>query len=119
MGRPQLQKLPWRAVGSLPEDPDLIQKLNADPNLARQAGYGANMVDEIIKQEKPDIYVGAEDIWAFNGYTDRLWWNKTNCMIWTTLDSLPILPEAINSAPKIKNFYVWASFAESIELHGS
>ena len=37
---------------------------------------------------------------------------KTNCMIWTTLDSLPILPEAINSAPKIKNFYVWASFAE-------
>ena len=76
MGRPQLQKLPWKAVGSLPEDPDLIQKLNADPNLARQAGYGANMVDEIIKQEKPDIYVGAEDIWAFNGYTDRLWWNK-------------------------------------------
>jgi glycosyltransferase involved in cell wall biosynthesis len=111
-GDPQLQKLPWRAVGSLPEDPDLIQQLNADPNLARQAGYGANMVDEIIKQEKPDIYVGAEDIWAFNGYTDRLWWNKTNCMIWTTLDSLPILPEAINSAPKIKNFYVWASFAE-------
>ena len=33
-------------------------------------------------------------------------------MIWTTLDSLPILPEAVNCAPKVKNYYVWASFAE-------
>ena len=34
-------------------------------------------------------------------------------MIWTTLDSLPILPQAIEYAPKIKNYYVWASFAET------
>ena len=33
-------------------------------------------------------------------------------MIWTTLDSLPILPAAVQAAPKIKNYYVWASFAE-------
>lgn len=33
-------------------------------------------------------------------------------MIWTTLDSLPILPDAIKSAPKIKHYYTWASFAQ-------
>lgn len=109
---PDLKKMPWRAIGSLPDDQGLIQKLNRDPQLARAAGYGANMVDQIIKQEKPDLYIGAEDIWAFNGYTKRLWWNKTNCMIWTTLDSLPILPDAVSAAPQIKNYYVWASFAE-------
>ena len=32
-------------------------------------------------------------------------------MIWTTLDSLPLLPEAVSAAPKIKNYYVWANFA--------
>ena len=33
-------------------------------------------------------------------------------MVWTTLDSLPILPQAVQYAPKIKNYFVWASFAE-------
>lgn len=111
-GDPNLKKLPWKCVGSLPDDPLLLQKLNKDPQLARAAGYGGNMVDRIIREEKPDLYLGIEDIWAFNGYTERPWWNKTNCMIWTTLDSLPILPDAVKQAPKIKNYFVWASFAE-------
>ena len=109
---PDLKKLPWKAVGSLPDDQSLLQQLNSDPQLARKAGYGANMIDRIIQEEKPDLYIGAEDIWAFGGYTEKLWWNKTNCMIWTTLDSLPILPDAVNHAAEIKNYYVWASFAE-------
>ena len=109
---PKMKRMPWKAYGSLPDDPALIEKLNRDPQLGRAAGYGANMIDKIIEQEKPDLYIGAEDIWAFNGYTDKDWWNKTNCMIWTTLDSLPLLPDAINKAPEIKNYYVWASFAE-------
>ena len=74
------------------------------------------MVDEIIKQEKPDVYVGIEDIWGFSGYWNKNWWNKINCMVWTTLDSLPLLPEAVSAAPKIKNYYVWANFAVK-EMH--
>ena len=109
---PSLKNMPWKTVGSLPQDPSLLQKLNQDPQLGRAAGYGAQMVDKIISEEKPDLYIGSEDIWAFNGYTEREWWNKTNCMIWTTLDSLPILPDAVNKAPDIKNYYVWSSFAE-------
>lgn len=109
---PDLKKLPWKAFGSLPDDQSILDKASKDPQLGRSAGYGSLMVDKIIEQEKPDLYIGAEDIWAFNSYTEKDWWNKTNCMIWTTLDSLPILPDAINKAKKIKNYFVWASFAE-------
>ena len=108
--------LPWKCYGSLPSNPDRINQLNRDPNLARAAGYGAEMIDEIIKKEKPDIYVGIEDIWGFSGYWNKSWWNKVNCMIWTTLDSLPLLPEAVSAAPKIKNYYIWANFAVE-EMH--
>ena len=111
-GDRKLKNLPWKCEGSLPNNPALLQQLNQDPNLARQAGYGGQMIDTIIEQEKPDVYIGIEDIWAFNEYTKKAWWNKINCMIWTTLDSLPILPEAVKMAPDIKHYYVWASFAE-------
>lgn len=110
-GEPELTTLPWKCQGSLPNSPSLLRKLNEDPNLARSAGYGGQMIDKIIEEEKPDVYIGIEDVWAFSGYTDKKWWNKINCMVWTTLDSLPILPEAEKLAPKIKNFYSWASFA--------
>ena len=111
-GDQSLKNFPWKCEGSLPNDQALLQELNKDPNLARQAHYGGQTIDKIIEQEKPDLYLGIEDIWAFNGYTDRKWWNKINCMIWTTLDSLPILPDAVKMAPKVKNYYVWAPFAE-------
>lgn len=113
---PALSKLPWKCVGTLPDDPSKIEYLKKDPNLFRAAGYGSESIDDLIKEFKPDIYVGAEDIWGFNGYWKREWWNKINSMIWTTLDSEPILPLAIEAAPSIDNFYVWAGFAER-ELH--
>ena len=109
---PHLRKLPWKCVGTLPDDQARIDQLNRDPNIARAAGYGAETIDDIIKEFKPDVYIGAEDIWGFNQYWKRKWWNKTSCMIWTTLDSEPILPLAIEAAPHVRNYYVWASFAE-------
>jgi hypothetical protein len=113
---PETKYLPWKCYGSLPNDQNRINQLNRDPNLARAAGYGAEMVDEVIKKEKPDVYVGIEDIWGFSNYWNKKWWNRTNCMIWTTLDSLPLLPEAVGAASKIKNYYVWADFAVK-EMH--
>lgn len=113
---PNLAKLPWECVGTLPDDKRRIDQLNRDPNTARAAGYGAEMIDELIREIKPDIYIGAEDIWGFNEYWNKKWWNKINCMIWTTLDSEPLLPLSLDAAPHIKNYYVWASFAER-EMH--
>lgn len=109
---PSLQLRPWKAQGSLPNNPAVLQKLNQDPQKGRAAGYGAEMIDAAIKEYKPDIYIGCEDIWAFGDYWKKPWWDKINHMIWTTLDSQPILPQAVEAAPKTKNFYTWASFAE-------
>jgi glycosyltransferase involved in cell wall biosynthesis len=111
-GHNELDFLPWKAIGGLPSDPSVIDRINKDPNLNRSASYGALKIDDVIKREKPDIYIGVEDIWGVSGYSKKPWWNKINCMVWTTLDSLPILPEAVNCAKKIKNYYVWSSFAE-------
>ena len=106
------KRQPWKCYGTLPNQQKAEQLKAEDPNIERAFGYGAGMIDELIQLVKPDIYVGVEDIWGFNGYWDKPWWNKVNSMVWTTLDSLPILPDAVNAAPKIKNYYVWATFAQ-------
>lgn len=108
---PTLKSLPWRCIGSGPSDPKEIARNNSDPDLSKKMSYGLLNIDEVIKREKPDIYIGAEDIWALMELTNKPWWNKINCMIWTTLDSLPIFPEAINLGKKIQHYYTWASFA--------
>jgi glycosyltransferase involved in cell wall biosynthesis len=109
---PETSRQPWKSYGTLPTQQKAEQLKSQNPGIENSFGYGSGMIDEIINLVKPDIYIGVEDIWAFNGYWDKPWWNKINSIIWTTLDSLPILPDAINAAPKIKNYYVWASFAE-------
>jgi len=108
----QVSNMPWKAVGTLPSSSKVLTEIGKDPNRQRTAGYGHELINEIIEEEKPDIYLGVEDIWAFNGFTSRSWWNKMHCMIHTTLDSVPLLPEAIQAAPKIKHYFVWASFAQ-------
>jgi len=115
---PELNSLPWKAYGTLPDTQQemvqLMQGLNPNDQAIkqRQINYGAYNIDRLIKQEKPDIFIGSEDIWAFNGYYSRKWWNKITCIIQTTLDSLPILNEAVEAAKDIKHYYVWAPFAE-------
>ncbi len=106
---PKTKLMPWECRGSLPE-PAKLQGM--DQEKRRAEGYGFSAVDRVVKEFKPDVYIGIEDIWAFNNFHHKPWWNKVNSMVWTTLDSLPILPQAIQYAPKIKNYYVWASFAE-------
>jgi glycosyltransferase involved in cell wall biosynthesis len=70
------------------------------------------MIDWAIKEIKPDIYLGVEDVWAFNGFHKKPWWKKINTIIHTTLDSLPIMPEAVETVKNTVHFYPWASFAE-------
>lgn len=108
----QLKFVPWESYGMMPEDQELLKEISIDERRKHAAAYGAEMIDYAIKELKPDIYLGIEDIWAFNGFTDKEWWNKIHCIIHTTLDSLPILPDAVEAANKIKHYYVWASFAE-------
>ena len=76
----------------------------------KNAAYGAEKIDEAI-EFNPDIYLGIEDVWAFRNFFEKPW-NKIHCIIHTTLDSLPILKDTVEAAPKIKNYFVWSSFAE-------
>jgi glycosyltransferase involved in cell wall biosynthesis len=108
----QVQFVPWKSYGTLPEDPEILKEIAIDERRKHAAGYGAEMIDHAIQELKPDIYLGIEDVWAFNGFQDKEWWNKVHCIIHTTLDSLPILPDAVSIAPKVNHYLVWASFAE-------
>jgi len=81
---------PWKCVGSLPDDQELIREIQKDPKRSQMLAYGSESIDKAIDEFKPDIYLGIEDIWGFNGYFEKPWWNKVNCIIHTTLDSLPI-----------------------------
>lgn len=108
----QLKFVPWESYGTLPSDPEIHKEIAIDERRKNAAGYGAEMIDHAVKELKPDIYLGIEDVWAFNGFIEKEWWNKIHCIVHTTLDSLPILPDAVNVADKIKNYFVWASFAE-------
>ena len=110
---PVLSMLPWKAFGSLPNDPSVIQECNANPQKGRLASYGHMKIDDIIKQEKPDIYLGIEDIWGLENFWKRKWWKKINSLIWTPIDSLPFLDKHIDAARNTENLIVQASFAKN------
>jgi len=111
IGHPEFQRTPWKSIGCLPNDQAQLQELNKDPNNARLAGYGALNLDNVINEEKPDIFIAAQDIWGVDFAVDKKWFKHINSVIWTTLDSLPLLPSAVQAAPKIKNYWIWSDFA--------
>ena len=108
---PEFGKTPWKTVGSLPNTQQEIDQLNRDPNLARMASYGAHLLDKVINDEKPDVYIAVQDIWGVDFAIEKPWFNKISSVIWTTLDSLPILESAIQAAKKVKNYWIWSDFA--------
>ncbi len=108
---PVFRNMPWPTYGSLPKDPNIIQQYKSSPDGDRILAYGIPAIDDIIKVIKPDIYLGIEDIWGLPFYNKK-WWDKIHSVIWTTLDSVPILPQAVEAAQKTKHFFVWAKFAE-------
>ena len=113
---PDLKKTPWKSIGTLPSSPEKLAEINRDPKLSKIAHYGAYNLDEIIENEKPDVFIGAQDIWGLDFAISKHWFEKINSAIWTTLDSLPLLPTAVELAPEIRNYWMWSSFATK-EMH--
>ena len=103
---------PWESYGTYPSDPKTLKVIEKEPAKKRAAQYGFYTIDKIVEKVNPDVFLGIEDIWAFREYEKKPWWNKTKKIIWTTLDSLPILQQAIETEPKCDQMLVWASFAE-------
>ena len=112
----KLDALPWKGYGAVPKSRQLQSEIEETPGAINAVKYGHFYLNEIITKEKPDIFIGANDFWAFNGLYDEPWWNDINCALWTTIDSLPIYKDALANAGKIENFWVWSKFAET-EMH--
>ena len=106
-----LKTTPWKSIGTLPDDISERQRIGQDAGQARTASYGGYLIDKVMREEKPDFYFGVQDIWGTEFAIGKPWFDKINSVIWTTLDSLPILPSAAGNAPKIKNYWIWSSFA--------
>lgn len=109
---PSFKYVPWKVRGTFPKDKKFLYSISKDPQAIRAANYGAFEVENIIKEEKPDVYLGIEDVWGFANFIDQPWWSKINTALWTTLDSVPLTKDTLKAAAKTKNFFVWASFAE-------
>ena len=108
----ELNRTPWKSLGTLPDDKNLLMKLNQDPQQGKEVNYGGYFLNDTIKEIKPDVYIGAQDIWGVESSARKEWYDKITSAIWTTLDSLPLYPNALKVAKKIKNFWVWSSFAQ-------
>ncbi len=112
---PELSRTPWKTIGTIhPQRVEAIRNQNDPKNwdsISRMAGYGAFAVDEAIKAEKPDIFIAAQDIWGIDFCIEKSWFNKITSVLWTTLDSLPILDKAVVAASKSKHYWSWADFA--------
>jgi len=111
-----LSKTPWKSIGSIPTDPNEVNRINGDPNLARDVSYGSYYIDQVIKEEKPDIWIGAQDPWAFAKYYDKHWYKNITSLLWVTLDSLPIYEEAVSQAKNSSQYWIWSEFATK-EIH--
>lgn len=119
-GNPELSRTPWKTIGTIqPQKLDAIRNQNDPKNwdgISRMAGYGAFAIDEAIKEVKPDVYIAIQDIWGIDYSISKPWFNKITSVLWTTLDSLPILDKAVLAAKKSKHYWSWADFATK-DLH--
>jgi hypothetical protein len=109
---PDLDLTPWKSYGAITSDQRKLNEASRDPSISRSIAYGAQTIDDYIMKIKPDVYIGAQDFWGVDFSIDKNWFNKITSCIWTTLDSLPLLPSAVKRAKDIKNYWVWSNFAE-------
>lgn len=117
-GDGSLRLMPWKAYGALPTDQNAANELNRDPGKLRDASYGAWNIDKVIKDFKPTIWLGSDDIWAFGkgNYADKPWYKAINSILHITIDSLPVLEQAYEQAEHTKHYVTWAKFAMR-EMH--
>lgn len=108
---PHTNKFPWKTVGVLPIEPEKINQINQDPNLARMAAYGQMEITNIVKDFKPDVIFSVNDTWGSQFIIEEPFFDNIPTVCWNTFDSLPLLPDTIENAKKIKHYWTWSYFA--------
>lgn len=113
---PKLKLAPWKCQGVFSDEIINTERFQKDQNYQRFVSYGNVSVEDFVIKNELDGLIFIEDIWgaAHDAYHKKDWFRfaKENSVIWTTLDSLPILPDALEWASKTPNFWVWSDFAE-------
>lgn len=105
-------KMPWKSRGCIPADQGVIQRANQDPGFARWMAYGGLLINDVIKDEKPDIFWGSDDIWTFSAdFYKSNWWKQISSFLHITVDSVPVIEQAYEQAKETFHFYTWAKFA--------
>lgn len=112
-----LLRFPWKCVAAIPNDQNVINRANADPNFARYMSYGGEMIEPAVLDFKPSVVITVQDPWGGSDFcSQRKFWNQTNCIAWNTLDSIPLHQSCIDQIEFLKNLYCWSSFATE-EFH--
>lgn len=113
---PHNNKFPWKTLGVVPTDPNKINQMNQDPNIGRMAAYGSLEINDIVKDFKPDVIFSVNDTWGSQFVIDQPFYKKIPTVCWNTFDSLPLLPDTVQNASRINNYWTWSDFARK-ELH--
>lgn len=108
---PDFARFPWEIDGVIPNDPQLINRLNQDQNLAKMASYGDHAIEDLVYKHKPDIILAIEDVWGVNFLRKKSFFGKIPVIFWETVDSLPLLKEAIEDAKSGAQYWTWSQFA--------
>lgn len=105
------RQMPWKSIGCLPADQNIINQLQQDQGRLRWAAYGNLLIDQIVNDNKPEIIWFSDDCWSFGNMHEKNWFKQLNPIYHITVDSKPVLPLAYEQAKNCKNFYTWAKFA--------
>jgi glycosyltransferase involved in cell wall biosynthesis len=113
---PEFQKFPWKTIGVIPNDQSFISRMQQDQHFARMASYGEPEIAKIVEETKPDVIFAIQDSWGALFVADKPFFKKIPTVCWITFDSLPLLPDTVEKASKIANYWTWSDFAEN-EFH--
>ncbi len=110
---PNHARQPWLSRGCIPPDPQVHARAQQDPmGYGRWLAYGNLMIGDLVKEVKPDIYWGSDDIWTFAGeFWKASWWKQIHSILHITVDSVPVAEMAYEQAQETANYYTWAKFA--------
>jgi glycosyltransferase involved in cell wall biosynthesis len=117
---PNLKRFPWKNAGVFRKGEFDEARFNnpAEEPMRRSISYGNAAIERFILENKLDILLLIEDPWAFSleSYIKSKWYPhlKQNTLLWTTADSLPILPDIKTWAENCHNVWFWADFAERV-----
>ncbi|MDP2692872.1 MAG: DUF4214 domain-containing protein [bacterium] len=111
---PEFGRLPWKNDAAMKHGLFDPNRFNSDPGYQRDVSYGNYAVEKFVIENKLDYLVLIEDGWSFapDFYFKSKWWSlmKNNTLLWTTCDSLPVLPLFKEWSQNCPNVWFWASF---------